>query len=212
MALIKCTECGAMVSDKAASCPQCGAPMPIKCEACGKLLSPNAVMCPHCGCPTSGGYGKMHESENTRRRRGRTTLNQGWQEMNLNSKMSFGEAIAQCFSKYATFSGRARRSEYWYFALFSGGISLLWSVLAAVMISVDVVFGTIFYVFYVLYTLALFLPSLAVMVRRLHDVGKSGGNVFWSFLPIIGTIILLVLFVRDSDPHDNEYGPSPKGN
>lgn len=210
MALIKCTECGAMISDKAKGCPQCGAPMPIKCAECGKLLSPNAVMCPHCGCPTSGENGKIYEPVNTRRRRERKTLNQGWQEMN--SKMSFGEAIAQCFSKYATFSGRARRSEYWYFALFSGLINLLWSVLALVIMGVDVVWGSVAYCMNIIYVFVLFLPSLAVMVRRLHDVGKSGGNVFWSFLPLIGLIILLPLLIGDSEPCENEYGPSPKYN
>ena len=63
---------------------------------------------------------------------------------------------------------------------------------------------------YWIYALAAFIPNLAVSVRRLHDTGRSGFNLFWMFLPIIGTILLLVYFVTGSNPGDNAYGPEPE--
>lgn len=133
MSLIQCTECGAKVSEHAITCPQCGAPMPIKCRGCGKLLSPNAVMCPNCGCPTSG-QSQNWQGPRNNPQQGRTANTNAYNDCYQNTvsksfqrrsgNMSFGEAISQCFSKYATFSGRARRSEYWYFALFNSLFNL----------------------------------------------------------------------------------------
>ncbi|MFZ3073128.1 MAG: DUF805 domain-containing protein [Thermodesulfobacteriota bacterium] len=110
--------------------------------------------------------------------------------------------------KYAVFSGRARRKEYWMFFLFN----ILFSILAAIL---DNVFGTAiegvgYGLFYILYVLAVFIPGLAVSVRRLHDVGKSGWMFLIVFIPIIGAIWLLVLMVNDSNPGENKYGPNPK--
>ena len=113
---------------------------------------------------------------------------------------------------YFTFSGRARRSEYWYFALFN----LIFTVLAMV---IDNVLGTTFQIgeisipygyIYMLYAMALLIPGLAVMVRRLHDVGKSGWMFFVVLIPIIGGIWIIVLLCTDSVPNENKYGPNPK--
>lgn len=111
--------------------------------------------------------------------------------------------------KYADFSGRARRSEYWLFGLFSLLISIACIIL-------DYVLGTDFWsfpygLFYVVFGVATFLPGLAVSVRRLHDVGKSGWFLLLIFIPIIGAIWLLVLFCTDSENGPNEFGPNPKG-
>jgi len=118
---------------------------------------------------------------------------------------------------YATFTGRARRSEYWYFVLFN----LIFAI-AAMML--DRLFGSIFKMnttygyttlpygyIYVAYSLLVFIPGLAVLVRRLHDVGKSGWFVFIVLIPIIGAIWILVLACTDSNPGPNGYGPNPKG-
>lgn len=70
--------------------------------------------------------------------------------------------------------------------------------------------GTLGYVLMGLYWVATIVPNLAVGVRRLHDIGKSGFNLFWGLLPIVGVILLIVWWVKDSDPRPNEYGPSPK--
>jgi uncharacterized membrane protein YhaH (DUF805 family) len=110
--------------------------------------------------------------------------------------------------KYVTFSGRARRKEYWMFVLFN----LIFAIVAMVL---DNVLGlaneqTGYGIIYTLYTLGVLLPSLAVLVRRLHDIGKSGWWVFITLIPLIGAIWLLVLLVGDSQPGDNQYGPNPK--
>ena len=109
--------------------------------------------------------------------------------------------------KYAVFSGRARRQEYWMFALFNFIFSMAASLLDLV------IFGASFAGFsplYVVYLVAVFVPGLAVAVRRLHDVGKSGWYLLIILIPIVGPIWFLVLTVTDSQPGDNKYGPNPK--
>ena len=120
--------------------------------------------------------------------------------------MSFGEAIKAVLSKYATFSGRARRSEYWYWALLT---TLVSSALSAAIRASD---GGAFFSFLSgLFSLATFIPGLAVAWRRLHDIGNSGLNYLWVLLPIVGWILLIVWCARDGDHGPNQYGPDPKG-
>lgn len=114
-----------------------------------------------------------------------------------------------CMKKYAVFKGRARRKEYWFFWLFN----LIFAIVAVLLdnllgITSDSGVG----VFYALYMLAVLIPMLAVLVRRLHDVGKSGWWFFISLIPLIGSIWLLVLMFTDSQPGENQYGPNPKDN
>jgi len=114
--------------------------------------------------------------------------------------------------KYAVFSGRARRKEYWMFALFNFIFSLVASLLDMV-IFVMTFWGFGFWGFgpiAVVYAIAVFVPALAVSVRRLHDVGKSGWYYLIILIPIAGPIWFLVLACTDSQPGDNEYGPNPK--
>ena len=117
--------------------------------------------------------------------------------------MSFTEAIQTCFSKYATFEGRARRSEYWYFFLFNFIVTMVISVLVNALSLPSFISGLV--------SLALLVPGLAVAWRRLHDIGKSGAWYFLGLIPIIGTIILLIWLCKDSDPGENQFGPNPKG-
>ena len=110
--------------------------------------------------------------------------------------------------KYATFSGRARRKEYWNFVLFCLLINI---VLGLVDQATGFVIGKDGNgIFTSLFTLAMLLPSLAVTVRRLHDTGHSGWWLLLGALPILGSAILFVFFIRDSDPGTNEYGENPK--
>lgn len=109
---------------------------------------------------------------------------------------------------YANFKGRARRSEYWYFVLGS-------LILGIITTTLDNLLGLNFAPlpygwFYAAYGLAVFVPSLAVLVRRLHDVGKSGWFFFIILIPIIGSIWLLVLLCTDGEKNTNQYGPDPK--
>ena len=97
--------------------------------------------------------------------------------------MTFGESIKTCFSKYATFGGRASRSEYWWFVLFT----FLASAAAGIM--GETVSGV--------FSLAILLPSLAVGARRLHDVDKSGWFLLLWFVPIIGWLILIFWAVQE---------------
>ena len=105
--------------------------------------------------------------------------------------------------KYAVFSGRAGRTEYWMFFLFNFIFSLAASLIGMLT------FG-ILYIVSIAYGLAVLVPALAVGVRRLHDVGKSGWYYFIILIPIAGPIWFLVLMCTDSQPGDNQYGPNPK--
>jgi uncharacterized membrane protein YhaH (DUF805 family) len=104
--------------------------------------------------------------------------------------------------KYADFSGRARRTEYWLFALFNIIIAVLLSVVDYVLSSPGIV-GMVF-------ALAVLIPSIAVGVRRLHDTDRSGWWLLIAFVPIVGTIALLVFLVLDSNPGANRFGANPK--
>ena len=115
--------------------------------------------------------------------------------------MGFADAVRHALSNYATFSGRARRSEYWWFSLFSALVGIAGLV-------VDLVLDTSFV--NLLVTLALFLPGLAVSVRRLHDIGRSGWWLLIALVPLVGIILLLVWYCQDSQPQPNAHGPSPK--
>jgi uncharacterized membrane protein YhaH (DUF805 family) len=110
---------------------------------------------------------------------------------------------------YATFTGRARRSEYWFFYLFYF-IFLVMAVILDNLLGItieDTGIGPLYFVS----ILAMIIPGLAVTVRRLHDVGKSGWFYFIVLIPIIGSIWLLVLMVTDGQPGRNKYGKNPKG-
>ena len=103
--------------------------------------------------------------------------------------------------KYAVFSGRARRKEFWMFVLIN-------FIVAVALGVVDMMLGTVFLGF--IYALATIIPSLAVGARRLHDIGRTGWWQLIGLVPLIGLIVLIVFFVTDSNPGDNQYGPNPK--
>lgn len=112
---------------------------------------------------------------------------------------------------YANFNGRARRSEYWYYTLMNIiiviGLEILIGVCAASDLGVvSMILGAIL----VIYALGTFIPSLAVVVRRLHDQGKSGWFFCVAFIPLVGSIWLLVLLCTEGTRGDNEYGSDPK--
>lgn len=114
----------------------------------------------------------------------------------------------EVLKKYAVFSGRARRKEYWFFVLFN-------IIIAFALTFID--FSTGLYdveyeigLLSSLYSLAVLVPSIAVTIRRLHDTSRTGWWFLIAFIPIIGVIVLLVFMVFDSTPGDNQYGPNPK--
>ena len=103
--------------------------------------------------------------------------------------------------QYVDFSGRARRKEYWMFALMN-------AIIAAALIIIDAGLGD--EVLQSVYSLVVFLPSLAVGVRRMHDIGKSGWWLLIGLIPLIGSIWLIVLACQDSEPGANRWGANPK--
>ena len=127
--------------------------------------------------------------------------------------MGFSEALKSFWSNYRNFKGRARRSEYWFIQLFLVLTNLAAAVIDLVLMNGDVdrfvanggggIVGLI-------WILATIVPALAVLVRRLHDTGRSGWWALIGFVPLAGTIVLLVFTVADSQAQQNTYGPSPK--
>ncbi|MCZ7378532.1 DUF805 domain-containing protein [Micromonospora sp. WMMC250] len=122
--------------------------------------------------------------------------------------MSFVDAIKSVFSQYVGFTGRARRSEYWWFALFTILVSIVASILDGAL-GLDFEGSTTGLIGLVA-SLALLLPSLAVGVRRLHDTDRTGWWLLIALVPLVGFIVLIVFFVLDSTPGTNRFGPSPK--
>ncbi|WP_409474100.1 DUF805 domain-containing protein [Streptomyces sp. HC307] len=115
--------------------------------------------------------------------------------------MSFTEAVRTCLvPKYATFSGRARRSEYWWFSVLYVVGTLL---LAGISLAAGAPLPNVL-------LLLLIVPMLAVSIRRLHDTGKSGWRMLIALIPLIGPILYLVGMTVDSDTGANQCGPSPK--
>mgnify|MGYP003304231027 CR=1 FL=1 len=117
--------------------------------------------------------------------------------------MGFIEALESVVVKnYANFSGRARRSEYWYFAL----ANMIFGAVTGLM-SVEI--PEVMYLVWIA-GVALLIPSLAVCVRRLHDIGKSGWWYLLVLIPLVN-LVLIYFFILDSQPGVNQYGPNPKG-
>ena len=113
----------------------------------------------------------------------------------------------EVLKKYAVFAGRARRKEYWYFFLFNTIIGIVLAFIDSATGSYNQnagmgLLGSI-------YALAVLIPGIAVSVRRLHDIGKSGWWLFIILIPLIGAIVLLVFMVLDSEPGQNDYGENP---
>ena len=110
------------------------------------------------------------------------------------------EYFLGAFKKYADFTGRARRKEYWMFILFY----IIFYIALAV---IDVLLGTMFLA--LIFSLVLLVPSISIAARRLHDTGRTGWWQLIALIPLIGFIVLIVFLVLDSQD-DNEYGPNPK--
>jgi uncharacterized membrane protein YhaH (DUF805 family) len=151
--------------------------------------------------------------------------------------MSPAEALKSVLSKYAVFSGRARRSEYWWFALANFIVGTVLNQIGPKVSSADgtstaytsFIVGTVLNqigpkvssadgtstaytssVAYVIYSIAVFLPLLAVAVRRMHDVSKSGWYLLMALIPLVGWIFPLIAAIKVGDTGPNSYGPDPK--
>ena len=155
-------------------------------------------------------------------------------------QLSFMEAVKTCFKKYATFSGRARRSEFWWFQVLNWILYTAMYALVAWKMSVKAdiesqVAGALFdedkmnalmaqaesfdstWMIFLciigIIGLFLLLPALGVLVRRLHDIGKKGWIILLTLIPLVNIVVGLIIFIwtlKDSDPATNQFGPSPK--
>ena len=112
------------------------------------------------------------------------------------------EYYVSVLKNYATFTGRARRKEFWMFALCNILISIVIGILTSIV--------PILWVLSLLYSLAVLVPGLAVSVRRLHDTSRSGVWILISLVPLIGGIWLLILMLQDGTASDNQWGSDPK--
>lgn len=150
----------------------------IFCRACGASLHSTAPNCPACGAPQAMA---AHGGDGVPR--------------------SFSNSIALCLQRYVGFSGRAPRAEYWWFLLFTSLTGIVIQILfSQVMASAMVIVSA-------LVNLALFLPSISVGVRRLHDLDRSGWWSWLSLVPIVGWIILLVWGCTRGTHGSNRFGP-----
>ena len=150
----------------------------VFCRACGGTLHSTAPLCPHCGAPQGGGGDGIPRS--------------------------FGASIAMCFSKYATFQGRAPRAEYWWFALFLAIAYVVIMVLGIFAGSSDG--SALAGILYGVFALGTLLPTLAVSVRRLHDTDRSGWWLLIELVPLIGPILILVWFCTRGTRGPNRFG------
>lgn len=119
---------------------------------------------------------------------------------------TFMGAVKTCFSKYATFEGRARRPEFWWFALFTFAGSMVTSFLDVAIFGAASDAGLLS----ALFSLAMLIPSIAVGVRRLHDTDRVGWWYLMVFIPLIGFIVLLVFFIQRGTEGPNRFGPEPR--
>jgi len=157
------------------------------CKNCGSENLNSARFCKNCGSPTK---------------------NSGQENYTNNPKTAWDYYLT-VLKKYAVFSGRASRREYWMFILFNIVFLIVATIIDNVLGTV-IVRGSYYGWFYYSYSLIVLVPSLAVTVRRLHDTGKSGGMCFIALIPLVGYIVLLVLMATEGTPGMNKYGPNPK--
>ncbi|MFK3771554.1 DUF805 domain-containing protein [Pseudomonas sp. NPDC089406] len=150
----------------------------VFCRGCAKQIHESAVSCPGCGATQNGGASGVSTGAASA------------------STITFGNVFFEVMKKYATFQGRARRKEYWLFAVVINLISLLVGF-------VDGFLG-LTPIFSLLFSLAVMIPAIALAVRRLHDTDHSG---WWILVPIVNIVFMFF----DSTPGNNRFGPNPKG-
>ena len=181
------------------------------CKNCGREIIDGEKNCAACGTPV-GGSETIYE-----------------RPQRVSEKIGMMSAYKLMFKNYAKFSGRSRRSEYWYASLMnfiivmaawllngvlmgagaaiSAAVADTYSSVGVILFGISGIIGFLL----MIYSIALIIPGLALVVRRLHDIGKSGWYMLLSLIPIIGGIIMLVFMVTDSQPGANQYGENPKG-
>ncbi|MDD6668752.1 MAG: DUF805 domain-containing protein [Bacteroidales bacterium] len=204
-----CSKCGQPLNDSAMFCPKCGTKAdatqpqqpqqpqqpPVQPQQQPPLYQPQAPQQPYGGQQQYGGqqYGQQQygQQQYGQQQYGGPGEVFEYNEKGRFRKLEFMEACKMYWKRYAEFEGRSRRSEYW------------WAYLMTFIL------GIIPGVNYIAW-LACIIPSLAIGVRRLHDIGKSGWNLLLGLIPLAGAIILIIWFCQDGQVGPNEYGEDPK--
>lgn len=203
----KCPNCGNIIeNDNAKFCRKCGAKQPeaaVKEQPVEKMTGVNDGIL--LGGPsrtsTNEDGGQSLSGQRTPQN---PVVNSFSSYVDKSDQKNLSWAVRTCFSKYATFNGRASRSEYWYFCLFNCLISIILFGLA--LIINQETFSLLFLGITFLYMIVVFLPALSVTVRRLHDIGKTGWLYCLNFIPYVGAFILLFFLCKKGDDGENAYG------
>lgn len=190
--MIKCKRCGQMVEDSATTCPTCG--QPVEKPATPPRNPQSASTPPNYNQPNNGqqapGYQQQAGGYNYQQQQQRPRIVTGPNGMPMR-ELDIIEACKMFWTRYVDFDGRSRRAEFWwsYLMVFVINIVLGWTVIAP---------------------LACVIPMVAVSVRRLHDIGKSGWYYLVFLVPIVGTILMIIWGCQEGMVGRNEYGEDPK--
>ena len=179
------------------------------CPHCGAKLSDHDERCAVCGSVASGSeaYNPFSFGSQTQ-----ASTNYGKYSYEVPEiPGSFGRALAVCFLKYCTFRGRASRTEYWCWIVFQALLHLFLTSFNAVMSNLNsILWLVVASLLQYLFVLALFLPTMAVSVRRLHDTGRSGQWLLAALIPVVGVVMLFVFFLLPSRRGQNRFGEEPQ--
>ena len=173
----------------------------IRCNRCGQMIDDTSTFCPNCGQPVSQGQPAPQpnqQSQNNWQQQTPPNYNQQQKQAYYTApngmkvrNLEMLDACKMFWTKYAVFEGRSRRAEFWWAYLMVFVINLLlgWTYIAS---------------------LACLIPMIALSVRRLHDIGKSGWYYLLILIPIVGAIVLIVWWCQDGKIGRNQYGKDPK--
>jgi len=171
------------------------------CHQCGSLLNPGTKFCTNCGTPVKQPEPTGYQPQNHSQQQNGNPPGFYVDPPVAPSQITFSDAVSTFFRKYAVFSGRATRREYWYVVLFNFLVSMLIGAVTTLLPELGGLLSG-------LYSLGTLIPGLTLFTRRMHDIGKRGWAWLWILVPLAGPIVLLV-FVCRASAADNPYGPKP---
>ena len=170
----------------------------ITCKQCGAQLEDGVKFCTSCGSALEEATPVQNDVQPAP-----AQFQQQAYTIPPAKPLGFFEAFKLFWQNYTNFSGRSRRKEYWYM--------MIWNIIISLIISLVFSFdSTVMTIVNSVYCLAVFIPSIALSIRRMHDINKSGWCILVALIPFVGWIICLVWELTDSDPNPNRYGVSPK--